>query len=123
MYGSVYGYPFTHNIYYYNKTSSQNETLPVLCLCQEYSVCGCDENHNQTYIDRLVANATANPTNGMVVGSKIVDLNGTRTLVTNGTLDNGTTSDGGTVVFSGAMGQGVGLLILVAMVSLGVSFA
>lgn len=123
MYGSLYGYPFTQNVYYYNKTSSQNETLPVLCLCQEYSVCGCDENHNQTYIDQLMVNATANPTNGMVVGSKIVDVNGTRTLVVNGTLDNGTTSDGGTVAVSGAMGQGVGLLILAAMVGLGVSFA
>lgn len=86
-------------------------------------MCGCDENHNQTYIDQLVANMEANPTDGKAVVTKIVDVNGTRTLVINGTLDNGTTSDGGTEAASGAVGQSVGLLILAAMVSLGVLFA
>lgn len=121
MYGSVYAYHFDRDIDYLNKTSNRNESLPVMCLCQEYSVCGCDENHNQTYVDALVANATNVTTNGPV-RSKIAEVNGTRTLLINGTLDNGTTADGGTEVVSGAVGQSVGLLILAAVVAVGVFF-
>lgn len=121
MYGSVYAYHFDRDINYLNKTSNRNESLPVLCLCQEYSVCGCDENHNQTYVDALVANATNATTNGPV-RSKIAEVNGTRTLLINGTLDNGTTADGGTEVVSGAMGQSAGLLTLAVVVAVGVFF-
>lgn len=126
MYGSLYAYHFDRDINYLNRTSNRNESLPVLCLCQEYSVCGCDENHNQTYVDALVANATnANATNTTTDGSvrsKIAEVNGTRTLLINGTLDNGTTADGGTEVVSGAMGQSAGLLTLVIVVAVGVFF-
>lgn len=128
LYGSVYAYSFNHGINYHNTTTNKNETLPVTCLCQEFSVCGCDENHNQTYTDALVANATSpvNNTDGIIM-SKITDVNGTRTLVINGTLENGTTADGGTDVVSGALktlaGQGMGLFTLVAMVVAGVFFS
>lgn len=106
-------------------TSNRNESLPVICLCQEYSVCGCDENHNQTYIDALVANATAAAGDGIIT-SKITDVNGTRTLVINGTLENGTTADGGTEEVSGAakmaelVGKSAGMLTLVAVVVAGI---
>lgn len=121
MHGSVYAYHFDRDIEYLNKTSNRNESLPVMCLCQEYSVCGCDENHNQTYVDALVANATNVTTNGPV-RSKIAEVNGTSILVINGTLDNGTTADGGTEVVSGAVGRNVGLLAFAAVVAVGVFF-
>lgn len=118
LYSSVYAYHFDHSINYYNATNHSNETLPVTCLCQEYSVCGCDENHDQTYVDSLVANAT-NTVDGR---SKIAEVNGTRTLLINGTLDNGTTADGGTEAVSGAtalVGQSVGSLTIAAMIVVG----
>lgn len=121
MYGSVYVYHFDRDIDYLNKTSNRNESLPVMCLCQEYSVCGCDENHNQTYVDALVANATNVTTDGPA-RSKIAEVNGTRTLLINGTLENGTTADGGTEVVSGAVGQSAGLLTLAAVVVVGIFF-
>lgn len=86
-------------------------------------MCGCDENHNQTYIDALVANATGmvNNTEG-IVRNEIAEVNGTRTLLINGTLENGTTADGGTEVISAALGkfsgQNVGLLALVAVITM-----
>lgn len=122
MYGSLYAYHFTHDVNYRNTTSNGNETLPVLCLCQQYSVCGCDENHNQMYIDALVANAT-NATGGAVERTKIAVVNGTRTLLINGTLDNGTTADGGTEVVSEAAGQRLGLVFIAFAIALGVFFA
>lgn len=57
---SVYPYYYNNPYRFYNRTANAtnnngqptkrqsnqgaNETLPVLCLCQEFLVCGCDEN-------------------------------------------------------------------------------
>lgn len=76
-----------------NGTQGRNETLPVICLCQEYSVCGCDENDNQQYLDDLVGNGSYAALNKTLV--TVSDVNGTKTLVLNGTLPNGTTAPGG----------------------------
>jgi hypothetical protein len=80
LYGA-YGYPWHNPVHYNNRTDNdtrtRNETLPVLCLCQEYSVCGCDDNGNSTFVAELLGN-------------------GTKTAVINGTLPNGTTASGGT---------------------------
>ncbi|KAL1599427.1 hypothetical protein SLS59_006445 [Nothophoma quercina] len=68
--------------------------MPVTCLCQEYSPCGCDENDNSTYIQDLVGNGSYAALNKSLV--TVSDVNGTRNLVLNGTLPNGTTAPGGT---------------------------
>ena len=71
-----------------------NSSLPVTCLCEEYSSCGCDENDDKKYLDDLVGNGSYDALNKTLVN--VADINGTTTLVINGTLPNGTTAPGGT---------------------------
>lgn len=71
-----------------------NESLPVTCLCQEYSVCSCEENTDQAYIDDLIGNGSYAALNKSLV-TVSNDENGTKTLFINGTLPNGTTAPGG----------------------------
>jgi hypothetical protein len=63
-------------------------------LCQEYSPCGCDENNDDKYLNDLVGNGSYAALNKSLV--TVSDVNGTRNLVLNGTLPNGTTAPGGT---------------------------
>jgi len=70
-----------------------NMSLPVTCLCQEYQVCGCDENDDQMYLKDLVGNGSYAALNKTLV--TVSDVNGTQTLVLNGSLPNGTTAPGG----------------------------
>jgi hypothetical protein len=94
----VYAYPWHTPYYFYNRTNNdtatRNETLPVLCLCQEYSVCGCDDNGNATYVNQLLGNGSAADRNSSLI--QVAEVNGTKTVVINGTLPNGTTASGGT---------------------------
>jgi hypothetical protein len=76
-----------------DSSTGANETLPVVCLCQEFNVCGCDENSDQAYVRDLVGDGDYNMLNKSLV--TVSDVNGTRTLVLNGTLPNGTTAPGG----------------------------
>lgn len=86
LYGA-YAYPFGHPYYFHNSTTGANESLPVTCLCQKYSVCGCDENNNSTYLNSVFGN---NPTNSSMV--QVATVNGTKGIFVNGTLTNGTTA-------------------------------
>ena len=61
------------------------------CLCQQYSACGCDDNDNSTFLDSVVGNGTAAAMNSSL--ARIAQVNGTKTLVLNGTLPNDTTAD------------------------------
>jgi hypothetical protein len=88
LYGA-HVYPYDHHYHYINDTSNRNESLPVICLCGEYAECGCDDNNNSTYYESLF-NGTQ-PKNGSIV--RVTDVNGTQTIVINGTLPNGTTVD------------------------------
>jgi hypothetical protein len=76
------------------QTQGKNETLPVMCVCEEHLVCGCDENDDQTYINDLIGNGSYAGLNKTLI--TVSDINGTKTLVLNGTLENGTTAPGGT---------------------------
>lgn len=76
------------------QTTGQNQTLPVMCLCQEFTSCGCDENDDQQYLNDLIGNGSYDALNKTLV--TVSDVNGTRTLVLNGSLPNGTTAPGGT---------------------------
>lgn len=87
-------YPYGSPWNYRNSSSNQNETKPVLCGCDAYQECGCDNNSNQTYIDSVIGNGSlASLNQSLVTVSKV---NGTDTILLNGTLPNGTTASGGT---------------------------
>lgn len=88
----AYAYSYPHGYYYHDDNNNKNETLPVQCLCEQYQECGCDENNNSTYYESLF-NGTQ-PRNTSI--ARVVNVNGTKTIVINGTLANGTTADDGT---------------------------
>jgi len=95
-----------------------NETLPVVCLCGEGQVCGCDENDDQTYLNDLVGDGDYAKLNKSLVTVSMD--NGTRTLVINGTLPPGTTAPGGSGASTLGVGQyagywAVGLTVLYAV--------
>ncbi|TVY55843.1 hypothetical protein LCER1_G002650 [Lachnellula cervina] len=78
-----------------------NQTKPVTCLCAQYAVCGCDDNNNATFLNSLIGDGTYANLNTTLVN--VADINGTSTIVLNGTLPNGTTASGGTENASGAV--------------------
>jgi len=113
---SVYPYHYNNPYRFYNRTANRtnndndndrrslvylvsrqeqgaNETLPVVCLCQENSPCGCDENDDPAYISDLIGNGSYAALNKTLV--TVSDVNNTRSLVLNGTLPVGTTAAGG----------------------------
>lgn len=91
LYGA-YAYPSNHSHSYRNDTSKKNESAPVTCLCQKYSVCGCDDNNNKTYTKSLFKDTDRRglPHNSSTV--RVADVNGTKGIYINGTLPNGTTA-------------------------------
>ncbi|KAJ4365457.1 hypothetical protein N0V95_000392 [Ascochyta clinopodiicola] len=110
---SVYPYHYTNPYRFYNQSETNqnspngtNTTLPVTCLCQEYSPCGCDENDDPKYINDLVGNGSYAALNKSLV--TVADVNGTKNLVLNGTLPNGTTAPGGTDDDSAAVNLKIG---------------
>lgn len=66
-----------------------------------YSACGCDNNTNTTYLDTLVGNGSTADENSTLI--HIGEVNGTKTLIINGTLPNGT--NGTSTSTSGAAGR------------------
>jgi hypothetical protein len=70
------------------QSQGRNETLPVMCVCVENFPCGCEENDDPEYLDDLVGNGSYPALNKTLV--TVSDVNGTKTLVLNGTLDEDT---------------------------------
>lgn len=93
LYGA-HMYPYNNPYRYYNQTAQKNETKPVTCACDPYNECGCDENSDQQYINDLIGNGSYAGLNKTLIN--VADVNGTSTLLINGTLPNGTTAAGGT---------------------------
>lgn len=91
LYGA-YQYNYYHDYNFRNRSNpnSRNESLPVTCLCDKYSACGCDDNNNSTFIDSIVGNGTEADQDKTLV--RVANVNGTKTVVINGTLPNGTDS-------------------------------
>lgn len=91
LYGA-YHYDYANRYSFRNATnttqSGQNETLPVTCLCQQYSACGCDDNDDRAYLDSIVGNGSIAAMNSSLV--HVGPVNDTKTIVLNGTLPNGT---------------------------------
>ncbi|KAI9835462.1 MAG: hypothetical protein M1819_002380 [Sarea resinae] len=109
----VYAYHYSHPSTYHNASAAPahttatnitnaNSTMPVLCLCQQYCECGCDDNANSTYIESIIGNGNPSQFNQSLVRLSVV--NGTETLIVNGTLANGTTAAGGTASSAGVKG-------------------
>ncbi|KAJ9210508.1 hypothetical protein DTO166G4_7893 [Paecilomyces variotii] len=94
----VYGYPYVHPYLYFNPHTHRNESMPVECLCQQYSECGCDDNNNSTFL-HSVLNGTV-PQNNSVV--RLATVNDTEKIFINGTLPNGTTAASGSSAASTA---------------------
>ncbi|KAK3622628.1 hypothetical protein LTR56_022093 [Elasticomyces elasticus] len=80
LYGA-YAYPYYGLHSYHNNTSNRNESMPVQCYCANYNPCGCDNNTDSSYLDEVANNKTV---------SRVANVNGTDTLLINGTLENGT---------------------------------
>ncbi|KAK3112646.1 hypothetical protein LTR53_010869 [Teratosphaeriaceae sp. CCFEE 6253] len=97
LYGA-YAYPYNHAYLYHNNTNNQNETRPVQCYCAQYAECGCDNNTDSSYLNEVANNKTV---------SRVAIVNGTETLLINGTLENGTTAAGGTDSAAGSLRQGL----------------
>jgi hypothetical protein len=115
LYGA-YAYPYSHPYTFRNHsaTNSTNkstrdlwvnalvlrqdtgvsQTKNVTCLCAMYSECGCDDNGNSTFLDSIIGDGSYASLNKSLVD--VADINGTSTIVLNGTLPNGTTTSGGT---------------------------
>lgn len=92
-----------------------NETKPVTCLCAAYLECGCDDNGNTTFLDSLIGDGSYAALNKTLVD--VANINGTSTIVLNGTLPNGTTTSGGTEDVNGARTlQASGYLVMIALV-------
>jgi hypothetical protein len=99
----------------------EQEEKPVTCLCAAYSVCGCDDPGNSTFLDSLIGDGDYSKLNQSVV--TVADINGTSTIVLNGTLPNGTTASGGTEDATTSAGRNLagllsnwGYLVMVVLV-------
>ncbi|KAI5242430.1 hypothetical protein E4T42_07664 [Aureobasidium subglaciale] len=100
LYGAgAYAYPYAHPYYFHNRTEaaqnqtytdSMNTTLPVQCVCEPNADCGCDDQEDNSYIDSIVGNGSVSDINSTL--ARVANINGTETLVLNGTLAEGTAS-------------------------------
>jgi hypothetical protein len=103
-YEYIYDHPYTflnQSASSPNSASGANETKPIFCLCAQYEECGCDDNGNTTFLNSLVGNGSYAALNRSLID--VVDINGTSTIVLNGTLPNGTTTSGGSENANGAL--------------------
>jgi len=84
-------------------------------------VCGCEENTEAAYIEQLIGQTSLNSSE-----VRIANVNGTKTLVINGTLPNGTTAVKGTVSAAGRgrpVGETLGVWVIAGVVAWGVFFS
>ncbi|TWU76224.1 hypothetical protein ED733_004364 [Metarhizium rileyi] len=100
-------YPYRNQFSFHNGTTNKTESLPVVCGCGKYEVCGCDENN--TTMTELVGNGTYEALNQSVI--TVGNFKGRKSFLVNGTLPNGTTADGPDE--GSNIGVGVGMKSLV----------
>jgi len=87
----AYSYPYSHPYSFRNLShtnTTENQTIPVNCLCGQYQPCGCDDNDDREFLDSIVGNGTGLDPNI----AQVVRVNGTDTLAIDGTLSNDTSS-------------------------------
>ncbi|KAJ6264410.1 hypothetical protein Dda_0556 [Drechslerella dactyloides] len=106
---SVYSYKYNTAYQYYNNTLNQLQTVPVQCLCMQYSDCGCDDNGNTTYLAELVALNQSNTT-------VFATVDKVWTLLINGTVENGTgPAAGDTISEAGSVMNQLGYIWMVGI--------
>lgn len=66
----------------------------MTCLCEQYSACGCDDANNSTFLDGIIGDGNLANLNKSLVN--VGNVNGTKTIVLNGTLPNDTVADAST---------------------------
>ncbi|KAI0799148.1 hypothetical protein GGR55DRAFT_518183 [Xylaria sp. FL0064] len=89
-------YPYHNHYYYHNATTNMNETKPVMCVCDPYSPCTCDDNGNSTYFSSVVGDGSYTNLNHTLVSVAKNDTTNNQTIYINGAVPNGTTAAGGT---------------------------
>ncbi|KAF4960240.1 hypothetical protein FSARC_10528 [Fusarium sarcochroum] len=87
LYGA-YMYPYHNTYHFHNETSDEDEERDVLCGCAKYQQCACDDNNSTEYYDQLIGNGSYEALNKSIVD--VAKVNGTWTILINGTLPNGT---------------------------------
>ncbi|ENH72038.1 hypothetical protein Focb16_v006071 [Fusarium oxysporum f. sp. cubense] len=87
LYGA-YLYRYMHTYHYHNETSDEREERGVLCGCSQYECCACDYNNNTQYFNELIGNGSYDGLNKSIVN--VAEINGTVTILINGTLPNNT---------------------------------
>lgn len=96
----VYAYPYYgFGGYHWLDNDGRNRTANVTCLCQQYSVCGCDPDPDgsNTVLAQQLTNGSGSGAPVNTTQVKVVDFGPSNTTAyINGTLDNGTTASGGT---------------------------
>lgn len=80
---NVYSYRYNTLYSYYNETLGSTISVPVYCLCMQYSACSCDDDGDISYLSELIALNQPNTT----VFSNVED---DWSLLINGTVANGT---------------------------------
>ncbi|ATZ49613.1 hypothetical protein BCIN_05g00410 [Botrytis cinerea B05.10] len=96
-------------------TTGVEQKKPVKCLCAAYSECGCDDSGNSTFLDQIIGDGNYAALNKTLVN--VADVNGTSTILINGTLPNGTTASGGSDSAAGrTIVEGLGWWVMVATV-------
>lgn len=89
---SVYFYPYHQSYSFRNESTkmAKTETLPVICLCAQYVVCGCDETGSKANLQELVGKGDYKNLNRSLV--LVTSYDRRKTIFLNGTLANGTTT-------------------------------
>lgn len=87
-YHPVYYYPYHNPHTFHNESSDKNETKDVACACDETVQCGCDDTGNATFLNELIGNGSYDALNHSLI--TVAKVNGTDTILINGTLPDGT---------------------------------
>jgi len=90
LYGA-YMYHYPNSYRYYNETSEEEEDRPILCACSKEASCGCDQDdntNNTALYEELIGNGSYEHLNKSIVD--VAEVNGTTTILINGTLPDGT---------------------------------
>jgi len=89
--GGAYLYHYPNSYKYYNESSEEEEERPIICACSAEAYCGCDQDdktNNTAIYDELIGNGSYEHLNKSIVD--VAEVNGTTTILINGTIPNDT---------------------------------
>lgn len=112
LYGA-YVYPYSDHYNYVDDDSHKDKSLPVVCYCEKYMDCSCDDSSKSYQSDFR----NHQPMNTSTV--QVVNVNGTEKIYVNGTVPNGTStasSGASTLTVGQSMAQNTGYWAMVAVV-------